>query len=289
MTIEIQCPSCQRKLRVPEKFAGKRAKCPGCQRVVEIPAGAAGSEAAPADSAAAAASGRAGPAEAKPAARRPAVAKRAEPAVAPPKPAAPGAPQWYVHTEEGDEYGPVSRAELETWIEEGRVDATCQVFCDGWPDWKWAAEEFPQLAAPAAAAAVDTAPVFTPSEPVGPAVPQVGIEARPAGGLSRTATRKYRALMIVSIIYTVLAWVVAILGVLGAVVWAIIALVGGALAGSVGGGLFSAILLSGLVLLYSFLLAITLKAFAELIKLAMDIQENTQLTAQAVSRLAERQ
>ncbi len=281
MTIEIQCPACQRKLRVPEKFAGKRAKCPGCQGVVEIPGGGSASKAAPAQAA---------PGEAKPAARRPAAAKREEPAVALPEPAPPAAPQWYVHTEEGDEYGPVSREELETWIEEGRVDATCQVFCDGWPDWKWASEEFPQLAGPAAAPAVESAPVFTPAEPAAPAAPQVVAEpgAAPGIAVSRTAARKYRGLVIVSMIYTVLAWVVAILGALGSVGGAIIAGLTGVMTGGIASGLLSAMVVAVFGLLYSFLIAITLKALAELIKLAMDIQENTQLTAQAVARLAER-
>ncbi len=275
MTIEIQCPACQRKLRVPEKFAGKRAKCPGCQGVVEIPAGAGSAEAAPAG--------------AKPAPRRPAAAKRAEPSAGPPKPAAPSEPQWYVHTEDGDEYGPVSRQEMETWIEEGRVDAGCQVFCDGWPDWKWASEEFPQLAAPAAAAAVESAPVFTPSEPAAPAGPQVGVDTGPTIGVSRTATRKYRALVIVSTIYTVLAWITAILGVLAAVVLGISTMAAGVAGGSAVVGLLMALVTGAIALLYFFLIAITLKAFAEMIKLAMDVQENTQLTAQAVSRLAQRE
>jgi len=277
VTIEIQCPACQRKLRVPEKFAGRRAKCPGCQGVVEIPADAG--------------SGAAAPAGAKPGRPQPAAAKRKEPAVESPKPAAPTEPQWYVHTEDGDEYGPVSRQELETWIEEGRVDAGCQVFCDGWPDWKWASEEFPQLASPAAAPAVDSAsdsaPLFTPAvEPQTPAVPQVGEGGGATTGLSRTSARKYRALVIVSTIYTVLAWIVAILGVLAAVIYGGMLLVAAA---SGGGALLvlGAVAVMGLILLYSFLIALTLKAFAELIKLAMDVQENTHITAQAVSRLAQ--
>jgi len=277
VTIEIQCPACHRKLRVPEKFAGKRAKCPGCKEVVEIPAADGESGGQP-------------PTQRKP--QRPTPAQKPkEPSGGPAAPAAPSEPQWYVHTEEGDEYGPVSRQELETWVEEGRVDATCQVFCDGWPDWKWASEEFPQLAGPAATAepAAEAAPVFTtPAEDETPAVPQLGGTGGVTTPLSRTTTRKYRALMIVATIYTVLAWVVAVLGVVGALGTLALGIVGGAPGGSVGAGLISSFVIAGLILLYAFLMAVTLKAFAELIKLAMDIQENTHLTAQAVARLAER-
>src|SRR5262249_3848985 len=40
------------------------------------------------------------------------------------------------------------------WAKEGRLDATCQVYCNGWAEWKWAAEVYPELAAPAVPAVV---------------------------------------------------------------------------------------------------------------------------------------
>ena len=38
MPLEIQCPHCRRKFRVPEKYAGKRVKCPQCEGTIGIPA-----------------------------------------------------------------------------------------------------------------------------------------------------------------------------------------------------------------------------------------------------------
>jgi hypothetical protein len=38
MTISIQCPGCQRTLRVPDHYAGRKAKCPGCSAPITIPA-----------------------------------------------------------------------------------------------------------------------------------------------------------------------------------------------------------------------------------------------------------
>ena len=64
------------------------------------------------------------------------------------EPLPPGEPvQWYLHTDEG-EYGPVSRRMLDRWVDEGRVDATCQLFCEGWSQWRWAEDIYPKLAQP---------------------------------------------------------------------------------------------------------------------------------------------
>ncbi|MEE8452723.1 MAG: GYF domain-containing protein, partial [Thermoguttaceae bacterium] len=55
------------------------------------------------------------------------------------------ADQWYVQTDDGEQYGPVSRDELHEWIVEGRLDVSCQVLCEGWQQWKWAEEVFDEL------------------------------------------------------------------------------------------------------------------------------------------------
>ena len=54
---------------------------------------------------------------------------------------------WVVRTDDGRTYGPVSRAELSAWVNEGRVYANCQISPEGACQWMWAAELFPQLAA----------------------------------------------------------------------------------------------------------------------------------------------
>ncbi len=35
--VKVRCPSCNKTLNVPDKYAGKRAKCPACQGTVAIP------------------------------------------------------------------------------------------------------------------------------------------------------------------------------------------------------------------------------------------------------------
>lgn len=55
------------------------------------------------------------------------------------------ASQWHVKTGEGDQYGPVTKAELDTWVKEGRLDSGCQVLKDGWPAWQWAEQVYPRL------------------------------------------------------------------------------------------------------------------------------------------------
>lgn len=57
--------------------------------------------------------------------------------------------QWNVQIADGQQFGPVSRAELDTWMAEGRLNAECQVLQEGWDQWQWADQVFPQLAAAA--------------------------------------------------------------------------------------------------------------------------------------------
>ena len=39
VAIEFKCQGCQKTLRVPDKFAGRKAKCPKCQTILQVPAG----------------------------------------------------------------------------------------------------------------------------------------------------------------------------------------------------------------------------------------------------------
>jgi hypothetical protein len=55
-------------------------------------------------------------------------------------------------SEEGSQFGPVARAELDKWFTEGRVTAKCQLLREGAAAWQWASELFPTLAAPQPAA-----------------------------------------------------------------------------------------------------------------------------------------
>ena len=38
MAIEFKCQGCQKTLRVPDEFAGRKAKCPNCQTILKVPA-----------------------------------------------------------------------------------------------------------------------------------------------------------------------------------------------------------------------------------------------------------
>jgi hypothetical protein len=65
-TMEIACPSCAKKMKVPEEFAGKLIRCKGCEATFEVPDPNAPKKAKPT--------------AAKPAAAKPAAAKAAKPA-----------------------------------------------------------------------------------------------------------------------------------------------------------------------------------------------------------------
>jgi predicted Zn finger-like uncharacterized protein len=47
MTVEIICPSCNSKLRIPDQAVGKQVRCPNCTTVFIAPAGPESSEASP--------------------------------------------------------------------------------------------------------------------------------------------------------------------------------------------------------------------------------------------------
>lgn len=59
-----------------------------------------------------------------------------------------------MRTPDGLTYGPVAKAELDQWLQQGRVTAQSLVLCEGDGQWVWAAKLYPQLAAYAPAAAV---------------------------------------------------------------------------------------------------------------------------------------
>jgi hypothetical protein len=55
-------------------------------------------------------------------------------------------PEWHIQTEDGAEFGPVTRSELDKWHADGRINLDCQILCEGWTEWKWAEEVFAELA-----------------------------------------------------------------------------------------------------------------------------------------------
>ena len=52
---------------------------------------------------------------------------------------------WYVRPPSGGQYGPADADVLKGWIAEGRVAKTALIWRDGWPQWREAAEAFPEI------------------------------------------------------------------------------------------------------------------------------------------------
>ncbi|MCG8584696.1 MAG: GYF domain-containing protein [Pirellulales bacterium] len=52
---------------------------------------------------------------------------------------------WWAQTADGQQYGPVPKAELDSWVADGSINAECQVLREGDPQWQWASQVYPQL------------------------------------------------------------------------------------------------------------------------------------------------
>jgi hypothetical protein len=132
MPIEFAC-QCGKRYRVSDEHAGKRTQCKVCGAVVKIP----GTRTADASHSSISGSNLR---------ESSAAALSAAPAVQP----APRAPErWYVFSHDAQQYGPVSREELDQWAQDGRITNLCQVIQEGWPEWVPAVNYYPHLAAPA--------------------------------------------------------------------------------------------------------------------------------------------
>src|SRR5438874_13818382 len=70
-------------------------------------------------------------------------------------PSAPGA--WHVFTCDGQRFGPITKEELDRWVEEKRLTGSCQVYQDGWPTWRMARELYANLPPAAATASASAA------------------------------------------------------------------------------------------------------------------------------------
>lgn len=106
MPIESICQGCQKRLRVADEHAGKLARCPHCQAIYKVP----------------------------------------QPQSLSPDPAVIAtSDKWRMKIANGLVYGPVSRAELDRWLTEGRITADCQLLPEGQQQWIWATDLYPQL------------------------------------------------------------------------------------------------------------------------------------------------
>ena len=52
---------------------------------------------------------------------------------------------WWAQTADGQQYGPVPKSELDSWVADGSINAECQVLREGDDQWQWAGQVYPQL------------------------------------------------------------------------------------------------------------------------------------------------
>lgn len=132
MPIEISCTGCNRKLRVADKAAGRKVRCPQCETVLAVP----GAKTPPASG---------------DAPTRSPQSTTSRPSAAPSRPAQPvqqPAEQWYVQLADEQQFGPISKGEMNAWARDGRISADSQLLREGDEQWQWATDVYPQLAAP---------------------------------------------------------------------------------------------------------------------------------------------
>jgi len=111
--IDIKCERCGSKYCVDAETAGQNAKCDTCGGLIAIPeSDAPNSPTLTTD-------------------------RQSE---------SDDKPEWYVQTEQSDPIGPITRSEVDSRVADGRIDDSHQILRDGWDQWKWAEEVFPQLA-----------------------------------------------------------------------------------------------------------------------------------------------
>lgn len=135
MSIEFPCPGCQKTLRVADEHAGKQARCPHCQTVTPVPL-------------------QSGQGAAEKPTGGPGTADTT--LYSPFRPATSSedfASSWRLRIEDGREFGPVSRKELDQWMAEGRVTPACQIQREGESTWRPATELYPALASAGSPAA----------------------------------------------------------------------------------------------------------------------------------------
>jgi hypothetical protein len=132
MAIDSICAKCGKQLRVADEHAGQQARCPNCQTIYTVPQlGAAA-------------------------------------ALAAVSPGGKFPDSWQMKTPEGLVYGPVVKAELDRWLEQGRITPRCQILQEGEQQWHWAAEVYQELRDAAPMAPVQQTGQIQPYAPMAP-------------------------------------------------------------------------------------------------------------------------
>ncbi len=55
---------------------------------------------------------------------------------------------WYLRTPDGQQYGPINKAQLDQWVAEGRIGHDCWLWRSGWANWELASTVYIQLGQP---------------------------------------------------------------------------------------------------------------------------------------------
>ena len=184
--------------------------------------------------------------------------------------------RWTAKAPDGQEYGPVGKAELDGWVSQGRVTKEWQLLKDGAAQWQWAHEVYEELLP--AAVSIQTQP---PSFGATSTVPtnKHAVTFRP---------RQYPAMRFVSYFFYGLAVLTAVsllLSLIGIAMMAGSGLVGAAAApGEFGGALAGSSAMFGVVafvmsILYHGMFIALFVYAAESVRIVLDIQQNTQETA----------
>jgi hypothetical protein len=155
--INFSCPGCGKTLRVGDEIAGKLARCPDCGAVASIPAAtsepaapsqsfgsgysAAGGTSSPGNFSSPAPQPTSNPApsfsDSNPSLRETAMHPGSGSGVSP--------STWMMRTETGKAYGPVSKATLDEWYQQGRIASFHFLSSDNGQTWMAAVDAYPQL------------------------------------------------------------------------------------------------------------------------------------------------
>ncbi len=112
----------------PEASNPKLMSCPDCEHTVSRRADSCPSCGAPLNPSWDTSKREAAPANPEPATPEPAISDA-----------------WWIKSEDGKDYGPATKAELDQWLQEGRINEDCQILREGASQWRWASDIYPEL------------------------------------------------------------------------------------------------------------------------------------------------
>ena len=191
----------------------------------------------------------------------------------------PAGEQWTARAPDGQDYGPVAKAELDGWVTEGRVTNEWQLLKEGSGQWQWAYDVYESLL-PSAVTIQTDAPSTTSTSPA------------TTKHIPTLRVRKYPAMRFVSYFFyglavlTALSLVLSLIGIAMMVGGGMMAgaqtmgtefsEAGGAMAGT--SAMFGIFMFVMSVLYHGTFIALFVYA-AESVRIVLDIQQNTQETA----------